>query len=404
MTPEILVIGAGPGGSAAAWSLAAAGHDVLMVDAATFPRDKTCGDGLPPMAIQTMRHMGVIDKVEAAGAARIDTVSLTAPRGTTARVSFAGSMGEGYYALVLRRTVLDDVLRQHAAEAGAAFMGGTRVTRLVWQGDTITAVHAGQTVFSPQKVIIAVGANMGFLKRNGFLRSVPPVIRAARSYYAQVSGLRQDYSFFFDADLLPGYGWVFPTGPDTANIGIGVAEGAPRFNTQSTQSLLDEFVDRLVTNGTITNVTHTGNPKGYPIRIDFPTGRIAGQNWAIVGEATGLVNPATGEGIDLAMASGLMAAEHITSGRDLRGYGHQLRRRYKLMFDGLRFARDHFMTRRRLDYVVHLMTEHPFVERRVVNVAQGFESPAVMFHPLLIALFFMPISPRTAVRRLLNYA
>src|SRR5574340_1663445 len=84
--PEILVIGAGPGGTAAAWALSQAGHEVLMVDRAEFPRDKTCGDGLPPMAVHSMRQMGVLPAIEAAHPAHIDTVRLFGPFGTQSEV------------------------------------------------------------------------------------------------------------------------------------------------------------------------------------------------------------------------------------------------------------------------------------------------------------------------------
>src|SRR5688572_13568423 len=92
---EILVIGAGPAGSSAGWALSRQGHDVLMIDKADFPRDKTCGDGLTPMTVRTMRTMGVLDKVESAGAQRIDYVRLTGPFGTRVQEPFSSFMEAG---------------------------------------------------------------------------------------------------------------------------------------------------------------------------------------------------------------------------------------------------------------------------------------------------------------------
>ena len=94
LTPEILVIGAGPGGAAAAWGLAQAGHDVLMIDRAEFPRDKTCGDGLTPMAVGTLREMGVLAQVERAGAVRIENVRIVGPFGMEATMRFADCAGK----------------------------------------------------------------------------------------------------------------------------------------------------------------------------------------------------------------------------------------------------------------------------------------------------------------------
>src|SRR5688572_19974329 len=87
--PEILIIGAGPGGAVAAWALAQRGHDVLMIDRATFPRDKTCGDGLTPLAVQALHHIGVYDQIAAAKPARIDRVRLVGPFGASMDVALA---------------------------------------------------------------------------------------------------------------------------------------------------------------------------------------------------------------------------------------------------------------------------------------------------------------------------
>jgi flavin-dependent dehydrogenase len=243
--------------------------------------------------------------------------------------------------------------------------------------------------------VIATGASMGLLQREGMLRHKPRVIRAARAYYTGVTGNPDRFDFFFDLELLPGYGWVFPTGNGTANIGIGVL---PVFwsTRKPAPTLLDEFVARRQKEGLLKGVRRTGPAKGYPLRIDFPAGRVAGKNWVIVGEATGLVNPVTGEGIDLALESGLIAAEVLHDNirrdrRDHRAYQQDLWDRFGPMFTGLRVLRDILITPFFTDYALWLMNCHPFLTRTVMNMAQGFEPPQHVFHPLFIAQFFMPV-------------
>ncbi len=394
LQPEILIIGAGPSGAAAAWGLAQAGHDVLMVDAADFPRDKTCGDGLTPMAIKTLDKMGVLDKVEAAGAFKIDHVSMRGPYGISTRVAFEDSMGPGHYALVLPRLILDQVLYQHAIDRGVGFMGNTHVIQVERAGNRITSVQAespdGPVTFEPRQVIIAVGANIGFLKRQGFLTHPPTVIRAARTYYARVHPGQTDYSFYFERNLVPGYGWVFPTGPDTANIGVGVFSNGHRPEL-STKTLLDTFVTQLQKRGLIKTIQPNGPIKGYPIRVDFPSERVEGENWLIVGESTGLVNPVTGEGIDLAMESGLLAAETIHEKQ--QNYQQQLETRYASLFNGLRWCQRILMNRALMDYALWQTRQHRFVRDRIVNAVQGFEHPQQMLHPWFILQFLIPLSP-----------
>lgn len=407
LQPEILIIGAGPGGSAAAWALAQAGHEVLLIDRAEFPREKTCGDGLPPMAVKTLDEIGLLDRVEAAGAKRVDYVQLTGPFGQSIRLPFADYMGENTYALVLPRLTLDDVVLRFAIEGGAEFRGGIRVNSLEMVDDAITAIDAttpdGPLTIKPRQTIIAVGANMGLLKKAGLLTNKPALIRAARAYYDGLPNPTDTYEFYWDPQLMPGYGWIFPTGDGRANIGIGVI---PSFYTskKSTPILLDEFVARRA-KGRLRGVEQTSPTRGYPLRIDFTTQRVAGRNWALIGEAAGLVNPVSGEGIDLALESGLIAADTIDMAlrrheADLSRYRYAVKHRFQDMFTGLRILRDFLVTPFFTDYAIWLMEQHRFFADRVLNIAQGFESPAKALHPRFWGSALMPISPRWMWKKL----
>jgi geranylgeranyl reductase family protein len=402
LTPEILVIGAGPGGAAAAWGLAQAGHDVLMVDRAEFPRDKTCGDGLTPMAVGTLRQMGVLAQVEEAGAVRIDNVRIVGPFGIEATMRFADFQPDSPYALVFPRFQFDDLLRRHAIDGGAEHLGGVKVQALTRQGDRVVSVHGvssgGEVEIRARHVVIAVGANMALLQREGFITHKPRFIRAARAYYDQVPATNSRYDFFFDSQLLPGYGWVFPVGAGRANVGVGILP-VPWSTRRPTNRLLEEFVARRSREGTLRGAALAGPVKGYPLRIDYPATRSAGDNWVIVGEAAGLANPVTGEGIDLAIESGMIAAEilsrDIRSGRPThRAYQHALWDRFGPMFTGLRALRDILITPFFTDYALLLMRQHHHLTRSVLNMAQGCWPPESVFHPLFIAQFFMPITPR----------
>ena len=402
LRPEILVIGAGPGGAATAWGLAQAGHDVLLIDRTDFPRDKTCGDGLTPMAVQTLRQIGVLSEIEAAGAVRIDHVRIVGPFGVPATMAFADFQPKNPYALVLPRLILDDILRKHALSGGAEFLGRVRVGRIVRDGERVVSVQgnspAGPVEFRADQVVIAVGANMGLLQRGGFLRHKPRYIRAARAYYDNVPDTTNRYDFFFDFQLLPGYGWVFPTGQGRANVGVGILP-VPWSTRKPTQTLLREFVARRAREGILNGAQRVGPIKGYPLRIDFPATRVAGENWVIVGEAAGLVNPVTGEGIDLAIESGLIASRTLdadirTGRRDHLAYQRELWERFGPMFSGLRVLRDILITPFFTDYALWLMRQHRFLTRSVMNMAQGFDPPESVFHPLFILQFFMPLSPR----------
>jgi geranylgeranyl reductase family protein len=413
LRPEILVIGAGPGGSAASAGLAEAGHDVLMVDSASFPRDKTCGDGLTPMAVRTLDRLGLLQQIGDAGAQRISTTQITSPLGIKTWMPFANYQAEYPYAMVLQRLVLDDLLRRHAVACGATFVGNTHVTGMMLERDCITAVEAstpgGSLVIRPQHVVIAVGASTGLMKRSGLLRHKPRFIRAARAYYTHTATGQSLYDFYFDMELLPGYGWIFPVSERRANVGIGVLPLPFISPRRSTRTLLEEFVQRRSASGLLPDVVLDGPVKGYPLRIDFPAQRTAGRNWAIVGEAAGLVNPVTGEGIDLALESGLLAArilhENILGRRpDHLAYQRELWERFGPMFNGLRALRDIMILPVFNDYALWLMRQHRFLTRTTMRVAQGLEPPQNVFHPLFVLQFFLPVAPQYAVEQIRRWA
>ena len=240
---------------------------------------------------------------------------------------------------------------------------------------------------------------MGMLKRTGFITHKPRFIRASRAYYTHVPAGPPYYDFYFDGQLLPGYGWMFPVGPGRANIGVG---GLPVFwsTRESTSGLLPQFLQRRVADGLLgQDVQIDGPVKGYPLRIDYPSQRTAGTNWIIIGEAAGLVNPVTGEGIDLAMESALIAARALHD--DIRqqrpshhAYERALWDRFGPMFSGLRVLRDILITPFFTDYALWLMRQHQHLTGTVMKIAQGIAPPGDVFQPLFIFQFFLPISPR----------
>lgn len=404
--PEILVIGAGPGGASTAWALARAGREVLLVDRADFPRDKTCGDGLPPLAVRDLRRMGVLPQIEAAGAACIDEVGLIGPFGQTSTTRLANlSKRDHLYALVLPRYKLDDILRLHAMSAGARYAGGVRIEHLETADGRITHVTgstpAGRLSLRPRQVVIATGAAMGMLTRDGFIHHRPTLVRAARAYFTHVHTPANRYEFYLDRQLLPGYGWIFPTGSGTANVGVGTM---PTWwaRHKPPRAELEAFVKRRAREGSMRDARLVGPIKSYPLRIDFPSQRVAGDNWVVVGEAAGLVNPLTGEGIDLAISSGLLAAEVIgrrfTDGTSLVSYQHELWERFGPMFSGLRLFRDIMVTPIFADTVIWLMSQHRFFASTILNIVLGHSMPQSIFHPLFMLQFLMPISPRFVAR------
>ena len=188
---DLVIVGAGPAGSALAYFLASNGIDVVFVDKSSFPRDKTCGDGLSPRAIHILKRMGVIDLVRAS-AFEIRHVDFFAPNGTRILNPIPSFEGLPDYALVIPRNIFDDIIRVYAIEAGASFRPQVTVVDALREGELITGVRAntltGSLEIRARFTIFATGAAYSILEKTQLLKHKPDFSRAARTYYEGVEG------------------------------------------------------------------------------------------------------------------------------------------------------------------------------------------------------------------------
>ncbi len=307
---DVIIVGAGPAGSAAAYFLAKGGLRVALLDKFDFPRDKTCGDGLTPRAVKVLDEMGILPQVQAR-AQRCSAITLRHSDEVTYQLELSLLKDLPQDILVLPRLILDDILREYAIAAGAEFMPRAKVEALTHNpnGSVHIQVEGGCSM-ECGLVILATGANAALLRGHGLLKKTPPVNLAARTYFENVEGLDDTTVLFFDEVELPGYGWVFPTGPGTANVGCGVFFDSPTPQPSQLRHLIQNhpYLSRV-----LRNAKQVGPIKGYPLRTDFSPSH-SGNNWVlVVGEAVGLVNPITGEGIDYALESAQLAAQAILS-------------------------------------------------------------------------------------------
>jgi menaquinone-9 beta-reductase len=340
---DVIIIGAGPGGAAAATFLANSGTDVLLLDRADFPRDKTCGDGLTPRCVAMLEELGVLQEV-GAFSHRINSARIIAPNGRCVETTLKPHGRIPDYMLVSPRYQLDEALLRRAISSGAHFRGGVKVTAIQQQQDGVkitTREGQEEATYAGRLAIIATGASQGLLKKSGLIDSAPQPIIAARAYYEGVRGIGDAFDFHFDGVALPGYGWLFPLGEGRANIGLGYMPDGKAAPAKNIKKLLAEFVSRPVFAPMLATAKQTTAFESYPIRTDFATARTYMQRTIVVGEAAGLVNPLTGEGIDYALESGKIAAQHATQwladddfgSARLAAYDRALRDKYQLLFD-----------------------------------------------------------------------
>lgn len=304
---EVVVVGAGPAGSACAAELARAGRDVLLLDRATFPRDKTCGDGLIPDAIAALDRLGVLDAVRATASAR-DAITFHSARGTP--LTLGGEF------LTIPRRELDSVLVDRAVACGARFEQRVRVHDIEPGGRGAT-VHARrdrrELAFTAPLVVLATGAAGGHpaIYRRARLEQPAPSALAARCYLrVGDEALPDGLLISYDVSLCPGYGWIFPVPGGLVNV------GAAWFGNRPCEGNLREvwqrFVARFAPARRLSAVGEViGSLRGAPLAMGMHRPMRPSPAVVTIGEAAGLTFPASGEGIGKALESGLSLADAL---------------------------------------------------------------------------------------------
>jgi geranylgeranyl reductase family protein len=366
---DAVIVGAGPGGSATAHFLARRGLDVLLVDKFAFPRDKTCGDGLTPRALRVLERMGLLGEVSQMGQP-IRGYDVYAPNGRRTGADLTGSQA----ALVVPRLQLDDLVRERAVQSGARFAEKVSVTH-VEPGPSGVRVFAdnGET-FAARVAVLATGASTKVLLRSGILPRPPKAMLAARAYYRD--GHHDDrFELRFDHVPVPGYGWVFPLADGRVNAGVGFLPR--RWHRTTARAAFDTFVEKR-----LPAAVQEGPVRGYPIRVDFLQSPTYAERTLLVGEAAGLVNPLTGEGIDYALESGEIAADHIAAmlstgdfGR-VDQYDQQLRAQFGPVFRFCAQVRDWYCWPPLLNLLVPIANRRPDLRLLLTQVVLGEKRPA----------------------------
>ncbi len=344
---DVLVVGGGPAGAACGYWLAKAGHDVLVLERKAFPREKTCGDGLTPRAVHQLDEMGLSDGLTPYH--RYEGLRALA-HGITLEMQWPEHPVFPSHGYVVRRRDLDQMVADHAVAAGARLRTQCEATAPILRdglvrGAVVTDHEAGRSEeLTARFVVVADGANSRFGRALGTSRDrTYPQGMALRGYYE--SPMHDDPWIESALDMvdrngnsLPGYGWIFPVGDGTINVGVGLLSTFRDYRSINTSHLLDEFAVTAPDYWQIGPETKVGEPTGGRLPMAGSVSPKVGPSWIVIGDAAGSINPFNGEGIDYAYETGRMAArlldESLTAGdaRALLTYPQLLDDEYGLYF------------------------------------------------------------------------
>jgi menaquinone-9 beta-reductase len=350
---DVIVVGAGPGGSATAYHLASHGVRVLLLEKTEFPREKVCGDGLTPRAVKQLIKMGVDTSAEA-GWLRNKGLRVIGG-GVRLELDWPDLASFPNYGVTRTRLDFDQMLAQRAADAGAIVRNSINVTGPVLDDDgRVIGVKAESgpgkepVEFRAPLVVAADGVSgrlplaLGIAKRDD-----RPMGVAVRRYYTSPVKHDDDYleswlelrSRENPDKLLPGYGWIFGMGDGRVNVGLGVLNSSAGYGkTNYRHMLLDWLATTPGEWGTNDEANADGPILGAALPMGFNRVPHYTRGTLLVGDSGGMVNPFNGEGIAYAMESGELAAEVIAQAlaraegpereRALRAYPAELKTRY----------------------------------------------------------------------------
>ena len=304
---DLLIIGGGPGGSAAAMVAARAGLKVTVFEKGPHGRDKVCGDGLTPRAVAALNDLDI----DLSSAHRIDGLRMIAGRKTRELAWPSGTRFPAHGA-VWPRNKLDTYLIDQAIAAGADVRFGTEALPAIEDGRVIGVDAGGEQLRAPLTILAAgaqglaakmLGAERDLEETFGLaIRAYAPTPRHAERHLEACLSLRDEHG-----TAVPGYGWMFPAGDGTVNIGVGALSTMKGFKKLNLNTLLDQYAAIVREPWSLGD--YIDKPRAW--RLPMSSVRRIGPGWVAVGDAAGFINPMNGEGIDYALESGIVAVEQF---------------------------------------------------------------------------------------------
>lgn len=392
---DVVVIGAGPAGTSAAYFLAKQGVEVILVDKSTFPREKTCGDGIGPRSIEMLVKMGLADWLLSGSYYRCDRVRLFANNGRYVEAKIPGDDALYPHFYIVPRTDFDQKIVEAAAGAGAKVLTNCRATSPVKNGALkgVKVIKDGEeTEISCKALVCADGTNGTFAKSTG-INIIKPHAIAARAYYSNVKGLDDCINIYIDEHVPEGYAWIFPTGEARANIGLGVSGPMMKKRGIDIKKLVSWFVaEKDASPVDLKGAVQDSEIKGAWLRMGYGRHSAVADGTLLAGDAAGMISPLTGEGIAYALESGEIAASAMKialdkgdiSANSLKAYQEYLNKNYYMDHRFYEAIRQTLSKNPIMDRFIGKGIKHPPLAHKFISIMMSTAKPTALFSPKML--------------------
>ena len=340
---DVIIVGAGPAGSPAALYAHRLGLNCILLDKAVFPRDKICGDALSGKSVRLMRELNLLEGVEKLEGSEINRITFGSPSHSQFDVHLKGNKNNDFITkgYVVPRKIFDNFLFKKADELTETRQGFT-VNDIIYENDNISGVK-GTNIEGKEEILNAPiimgcdGANSIIARKLGLYEmDMENTAVAIRCYYEGVEGLSNQIELHYVSEVKPGYFWLFPAGNGKANIGIGLSKNDAKKEDRTLRQIMDEIVQSDYFRSRFGNARPLEKPVGW----NLPLGRIQrknhGNGFMLLGDAAGLVDPFTGEGIGNAMVAAKHAMQVASKAKNHKDYSERSFSEYdQLLWDDI---------------------------------------------------------------------
>ena len=332
---DAIIVGAGPAGSSAAIYCSKVGLNTLLLDKSIFPRDKICGDALSGKSVKILEELDLLQDLDKLNGAIVNRIIFGNPNHSECELHLNKSLNKRHisHGFVIPRKIFDNYLFNKASDVSEV-ENGFNVNDLIYDKNQVIGVKGKSASGEEKKYYgnIVLGADGPYSivsRKSGYYNSdMNYTAVGLRCYYENVDDLTDQIELHYVHETIPGYFWIFPAGNKKANIGVGLLKSKAKKKKHNLNQIMEQVIDSKNFKHRFKNASALEKPKGWNLPFGNTKRKNHGNGFLLLGDAAGLVDPFTGEGIGNAMESGKIAAEVILKAKKINNFSKQILSEY----------------------------------------------------------------------------
>ena len=332
---DAIIVGAGPAGSSAAIYCNKLGLNTLLLDKSIFPRDKICGDALSGKSVKILEELDLLQDLDKLDGAIVNRIIFGNPNHSECELHLNKSLNKRHisHGFVIPRKIFDNYLFKKASDVSNV-VSGFNVEDLIYNKSQVVGVK-GKSIHGEQKkyfgnIVLGADGPYSIVSRKSGLYNSDMNYTAVglRCYYENVEDLTDQIELHYVNETIPGYFWIFPAGNKKANIGVGLLKSRAKKKKYNLQQIMKQVINSKNFKYRFKNSNALEKPKGWNLPFGNTKRGNHGNGFLLLGDAAGLVDPFTGEGIGNAMESGKIAADIVLKAKKLNNFSNQILSEY----------------------------------------------------------------------------